>query len=233
LDAIEQMPTKELADLIFLNITDDKTHLPAYYNPEYSIQTSQGTSHSSIVDKNGMAVAVTSSVNIPFGSMVMDPVTGVIFDDTMNDFATPGVPDAWGIYASPSNYPEPHKRPLSSMVPTIIEHTDGSLYLVAGGSGGSRIFGSVFQTILNLDWGLDASQAVEFGRLHDQLYPLRLDIDDVYPSYLVEDLAKRGHNITISDVNRIAAVVNIVTRQPDGKIFAASDSRKNGIAAGY
>lgn len=94
------------------------------------------------------------------------------------------------------NYPEPYKRPLSSMAPVIIEHTDGSLYLAAGGSGGSRIFGSVFQTILNLDWGLDASQAVEFGRLHDQLYPLCVDIDNVYPQDLIEDLATRGHNIT-------------------------------------
>lgn len=93
------------------------------------------------------------------------------------------------------------------MVPTIIEHTDGSVYLVAGGSGGSRIFGSVFQAILNLDWGLDASQAVEFGRLHDQLYPLCLDVDNVYPQDLVDNLAQRGHNITgISDSSSLSFI---------------------------
>jgi hypothetical protein len=173
----------------------------------------------------------------------------------MDDFSNPGVPDAWGIYASPcvyisfhpvvhliyidcaDNYPEPHKRPLSSMAPLIMEHADGSLYLAAGGSGGSRIFGGIFQTVLNLDWGLDASQAVEFGRVHDQLYPTELEIDEIYPPELIKQLARRGHNITsmlnthrsvprsvidicrlVGDMDRIAAVVNIVTRQPDGSI---------------
>lgn len=230
---IDNIPTKEYANLIAPNVTDDRTHPPEYYNPEYSVHTDHGTSHSSIVDKDGMAVAITSSVNLVFGSFVLDPVTGVIFDDTMDDFSNPGIPDAWGIYASPYNYPEPHKRPLSSITPLIMEHPDGSLYLVAGGSGGSRIFTGVFQTILNLDWGLDASQAVEYGRLHDQLYPTVVDIDEIYPPELLTQLIERGHNITIGNMDRIAAVVNIVTRQLNGKIFAASDSRKNGIAAGY
>jgi len=131
----------------------------------------------------------------------------------MDDFSNPGIPDAWGIYASPcaytafhpshpshldraDNYPEPYKRPLSSMVPLIMEHADGSFYIAAGASGGSRIFGGVFQTVLNLDWGLDASQAVEFGRMHDQLYPTELEIDESYPSELIMQLAQRGHNIT-------------------------------------
>ncbi|KIM78895.1 hypothetical protein PILCRDRAFT_824014 [Piloderma croceum F 1598] len=230
---IHNIPTKEYANLIAPNITDNQTHPPEYYNPEYSVHADHGTSHNSIIDNDGMAVAITTSVNMVFGAFVLDPVTGVIFDDTMDDFSNPGVPDAWGIYASPYNYPEPHKRPLSSMAPLIMEHADGSLYLAAGGSGGSRIFGGIFQTVLNLDWGLDASQAVEFGRVHDQLYPTELEIDEIYPPELIKQLARRGHNITMGDINRIAAVVNIVTRQPDGIIFAASDSRKNGIAAGY
>jgi gamma-glutamyltranspeptidase / glutathione hydrolase / leukotriene-C4 hydrolase len=229
--AINNIPTKEYANLIAPNITDDRTHPPEYYNPEYSVHSDHGTSHSSIIDRDGMAVAITSSVNMVFGSFVLDPVTGVIFDDTvsplvvsscfhsltlnskMDDFANPGIPDAWGIYASPcaymsshrghqshicyaDNYPEPHKRPLSSMTPLIMEHADGSLYLVAGASGGSRIFGGVFQAVLNLDWGLDASQSVEFGRLHDQLYPTLLEIDEMYPPELIAQLAQRGHNIT-------------------------------------
>lgn len=94
------------------------------------------------------------------------------------------------------NFPEPGKRPLSSMTPTIVENADGSFYLAIGGSGGSRIFGSIFQVILNLNWGLDISQAVEFGRLHDQLYPNALDADDNYPPDLLEELRQRGHNVT-------------------------------------
>ena len=94
------------------------------------------------------------------------------------------------------NYPAPGKRPLSSTSPTIIEHPDGSFFVAIGGSGGSRIFPSVFQVLLNLDWGLDIREAVEFGRLHDQLYPLVLDADNVYPKVILDELRQRGHNVS-------------------------------------
>ena len=77
-----------------------------------------------------------------------------------------------------------------------MEHADESVYLIVGGSGGSRIFTAVFQTILNVDWGLNARDAVEYGRVHDQLYPTFVDIDDIYPLELIEGLERRGHNIT-------------------------------------
>jgi gamma-glutamyltranspeptidase/glutathione hydrolase/leukotriene-C4 hydrolase len=105
-----------------------------------------------------------------------------------------------------------------------------------GGSGGSRIFGAVFQTLLNLDQGLDVSQAVEFGRLHDQLYPLILDADSGYPPDILDALRDRGHNvtgafkraldlvsttyedlITVCDINRVAAVIQAVVQQ-NGRI---------------
>lgn len=114
-----------------------------------------------------------------------------------------------------------------------MEHADGSVYLVAGGSGGSYIFPGVFQTILNLDWGLDAREAVEHGRVHDQLYPTYVNADEIYPQELLTQLAQRGHNITMGDMDRFAAVINIVIRRLNGTISATSDSRKNGIAAGY
>ena len=124
-----------------------------------------------------------------------------------------------------------------------MEHPDGSLYLVAGGSGGSHIFPGVFQIILNLDWGLDAGQAVEHGRVHSQLYPTFVVVDEIYPPELITQLEERGHNITsmeniflwysiqslimrhlVGEMDRFAAVVNIVTRQLDGKIFGKPKS---------
>jgi gamma-glutamyltranspeptidase/glutathione hydrolase/leukotriene-C4 hydrolase len=79
---------------------------------------------------------------------------------------------------------------------------------------------------------MDISAAIEEGRLHDQLYPLTVDADNVYPPHLLDGLIQRGHNLTVSDINRVAAVIQAVLR--DGSvIYAASDSRKNGIAAGY
>ncbi|KAF9049718.1 gamma-glutamyltranspeptidase [Panaeolus papilionaceus] len=229
---IDEISTKEFANKVFANLTDDRTHPPEYYQPVYDVKTDHGTSHTSVVDRNGMAVAITSTVNLIFGSQVMDPETGIILNDEMDDFSTPGFPNAFGLWPSPYNYPEPGKRPLSSTAPTIIEHSNGEFYLAIGGSGGSRIFGSVFQVLLNLEWGLDISSAIEYGRLHNQLYPLYTDADSVYPQRIIDDLRQRGHNITVADVNRVAAVIQAVLHD-QSTIYAASDSRKNGIAAGY
>ncbi|KAJ7594138.1 gamma-glutamyltranspeptidase [Mycena floridula] len=229
---MDEISTQHFADAIWPNITDDRTHPPEYYNPEFDIEEDHGTSHVSVLDKNGMAVALTSTVNLIFGSQVMDPETGVILNDEMDDFSVPGTPNGFGLWPSPYNYPEPHKRPLSSTVPTIMENSDGSFYMSLGASGGSRIFGAVFQVILNMGWGLNPSEAVEYGRLHDQLYPLVTEADSIYPAELLDALRRRGHAVSILDERMPAAVVQVVS-QSNGTVFAASDSRKNGIASGY
>lgn len=108
------------------------------------------------------------------------------------------------------NYPEPGKRPLSSTTPTIIEDADGSFHLAIGASGGSHIFGAVLQVILGLDeWGLDVSQAIEYGRVHDQLYPLTTTVDNRIPENIVEELRERHHNITRASVSNPYRSTNI------------------------
>jgi gamma-glutamyltranspeptidase / glutathione hydrolase / leukotriene-C4 hydrolase len=187
-------------------------------------------SHTSVVDVNGMAVVVSSTVNLVFGSQVLDPVTGILFNNEVreinhhfknseNDICPrwmtfphqeSRMPSASGlhrvccdllyslgpdIHRKADNYPEAHKRPLSSTAPTIIENPDGSFYLALGASGGSKIFPAVFQVILNLDWGLDISSAIEYPRLHHQLYPEFVKADDSYPHELLAELERRGHSI--------------------------------------
>ncbi|KAF8586707.1 hypothetical protein K439DRAFT_1659521 [Ramaria rubella] len=248
---IDEIPTKAYADDIFLNISDDTTHTPEYYNPVYDIVIDHGTSHSSVVDASGMAVSITSTVNSEFGSQILDPVTGVILNDELSDFSTPGQPDTHGLWPSPcvDNYPAPGKRPLSSMSPVIIEHADGSFYLAAGGAGGARIFGAVAEVILgadsamsaaeqaNDDW-IDISSAVEGPRVHNQLFPLNVDMDSTFDQESVDALQARGHNITgqswspvliylvlrffeVRDINRVAAAVQAILAK-DGMIFAVS-----------
>ena len=78
----------------------------------------------------------------------------------------------------------------------IMENEDGTFFLAIGGSGGSRIFPAVFQVILNMDWGMDISGAIEYGRLHDQLYPTILDADDTIPTGTLDVLREKGHNVT-------------------------------------
>ncbi|KAG6837702.1 hypothetical protein H0H93_003504 [Arthromyces matolae] len=212
------IPTKEFAEAVFSNITDDRTHIPDYYNPEYDIKADHGTSHTSAVDSDGMAVSLTTTVNAVYGSQVLDSETGILLNDEMDDFSTPGVPNGFGLWPSPYNYPAPGKRPLSSTAATILEDEDGSFYLAIGGAGGSRIFPAIFQVIVNLELGLDLSTAIEYGRVHDQLYPLLLDVDNVYPQEIVDGLRNIGHNITVLDVNRVAAVVQAVA-SIDGEIY--------------
>lgn len=91
------------------------------------------------------------------------------------------------------NYPQPGKRPLSSIAPVVIEYPDGRLHLVAGGSGGSRIFGSVVQVILGIDWGLDIGAAIEQPRVHNQLFPQYTSIESTFSMNEILALAGKGH----------------------------------------
>ncbi|BGP49944.1 hypothetical protein JCM10450v2_005849 [Rhodotorula kratochvilovae] len=231
---LAEIPTRKYADAVRANITDDRTHPLSYYNPQFDILEDHGTTHLSTIDQWGGAVALTTTVNLIFGSRVMDARTGVILNDEMDDFATPGIPDAFGLTPSPFNYPEGGKRPLSSTSPLIMDHASSdSVWLSMGGSGGSRIFGAVAQTLLNLDWGHDLSGAVEAPRVHHQLLPEYVSVESTFRPDLLDSLRDRGHNVTVFDINVGIAEVQAVQRDRDGKFFATSDSRKNGVPAAF
>ncbi|KAF9947717.1 hypothetical protein BGZ72_010347 [Mortierella alpina] len=230
---IQSIMSKDTAGLIRANISDTQTFPVEYYNPHWGPIENHGTTHMSTVDQNDMAVALTSTVNLVFGSKLLDPKTGIILNDEMDDFSIPGTPNAFGLQPSPYNYPRPGKRPLSSCVPTIVER-DGKFELALGGSGGSRILTSVLQTMLNIyNHDYNVMEAVEAPRVHHQLMPNVVDIESGYATSEVKFLSTRGHNVTVSDIVLAKAEVQAVMREADGLIYAASDSRKHGIAAGY
>ncbi|CAD6901058.1 unnamed protein product [Tilletia controversa] len=280
-EIIKEIPSRKRIMELRNNITDDRTHPIDYYHPKFDITNDHGTMSLSVVDKDGMAVSVTSTVNLIFGSRVMCPETGIILNDEMDDSSTPGVPNGFGLAPSPYNYPEPGKRPLSSMAPAIVEYfepkrhakshsaegefsaaregqhvfagaeedsefadsgkaangTETPSSIVAlGGSGGSRIFGAVAQTLLHLDSGLDLSSAIERSRLHHQLLPVTLDIETGggrFENELAEALGRRGHLINWLEVNLATSEVQGVQRNADGRVWGASDSRKQGVAVAY
>jgi len=229
---ISEIPTKEYASSIFPNITDDTTHGASYYHPSFDVPDDHGTTHTSVFDYDGMAVSLTSTVNLVFGSRVMDPDTGIILNDEMDDFSKPGLPNAFGLLPSPYNYPAPGKRPLSSTAPTIVTQEDGTFFLSLGGSGGSFIFPSIIQSLLNVDWGMDIRAAIEAPRVFDQLFPQVSIVETTYSQQAIDGLRQRGHNVTMWDVLESFAAIQGVM-QLDGHITAASDSRKWGVAAGY
>ncbi|GAN01359.1 DNA polymerase alpha catalytic subunit [Mucor ambiguus] len=230
---IDEMIQKEYAADIRQKITDDTTHDPLYYNPRFDHVESHGTMHLSVVDENDGAVALTSTVNLIFGSHIMDPSTGVILNDEMDDFSIPGIPNMFGLYPSEYNYAGPRKRPLSSITPTIIEK-DARFEMAIGGSGGSIIPTATLNAIVNvLDYGQDLYTAIAAPRVHHQLLPNVAILENGYSKSKQAELATKKHDLFILPKNLSISAVQAVRRLPDGTLEAASDPRKMGIAAAY
>ena len=192
-----------------------------------------GTSHLCVIDRDRTAVAWTSTINGTFGSLVGDPVSGVLLNNEMDDFTTmPGEGNLFGLRQSEWNAPEPGKQPLSSMSPTIVTDRSGRIRAIAGASGGPRIISATLQVLLGLRyWGRTAAEAVRHPRLHHQWLP-----DEVAweaNSGTAHDLAgleALGHRF--ADRSRDLAVVQAI-RVEDAGFEPASDPRKGGAAAGY
>ena len=155
---------------------------------------SHETTHFSVVDQDGSAVAATLTINLSFGSGRMAGGTGVLLNNEMDDFvAAPGSPNAFGLVGGEANAIAPGKRPLSSMTPTIVLK-DGRVFMVAGAPGGSKIITTTLQNILNVvDHGMDALQAVTAARVHHQWFPrvLYLEAYGLSPDTMAE-LRRRG-----------------------------------------
>lgn len=124
-------------------------------------------------DASNMAVSLTSTINLGFGSRVMVPETGLIMNNEMNDFSVPNSSNFFGYIPSPSNFIRPGKRPLSSITPVIVEYlANNSLYFAVGAAGGSRIITATVQSLWHvLDQNYTISNALKAPRLHDQLSP--------------------------------------------------------------
>ena len=193
---------------------------------------SDQTTHLSVVDKEGNAVSVTTTLNGGYGSTVIVDGSGFFMNNEMDDFsAKPGTPNMYGVIGGEANKILPHKRMLSSMTPTIVEQ-DGKLLMVVGTPGGSTIITSVFQTILNvLEHNMTMQEAVTAKRVHSQWFP-----DMIYQeinAITEEDslsLVKLGH--TFMSRRGIGRVDAILIRK-DGKLEAGADPRGDDTAAGY
>jgi len=188
------------------------------------------TTHYSIVDAEGNAAAVTYTLNGGYGDGVTVPGLGFLLNNEMDDFAAkPGEPNAYGLVQGKANGIEPHKRPLSSMTPTIVTR-DGKLFLVLGTPGGPTIINSVLEVLLNVvDFGMNMQDAVNFPRIHHQWLPDQLVIERGISPDTIALLEARGHHIKI--VNSIGEVAAIEAR--DGWLEGAADPRTEATAKGY
>ncbi|GKZ00415.1 hypothetical protein MPSEU_000994400 [Mayamaea pseudoterrestris] len=211
-----------------------------------------GTSHFSVVDKDGNAVVMTTSVNTYFGSNVVSKSTGLVLSNTMDDFSIPGSPNYFGLKPSVSNYIKPGKKPLSSMSPTLVfrktseEHSNvlGTLVLALGASGGPKIITAVLQVLLSITFeGMSLYKAIVRPRLHDQLLYHGGTVTtaesaalETGPAIQLSDRTKdallaRGH--VLIDID-FAGTVQAVSYDPETKLLsAACDVRKGGSPDGY
>ncbi|HET9475697.1 MAG TPA: gamma-glutamyltransferase, partial [Steroidobacteraceae bacterium] len=200
------------------------------------------TTHYSIADQFGNAVAVTYTLNDWFGARVTAQGTGVLLNNEMDDFtAKAGVPNLYGLVQGEANRIEPGKRPLSSMTPTIVLR-DGKPWMILGTPGGSRIITAVMLTMLNvIDYGMDIQEAVDAPRIHQQWLP---EDTFVEPRALSPDtrdlLIGMGHKLTIPQPeNHVAAILigaPALEAAPVGRnrFYGALDPRRNtGLALGY
>ncbi len=199
-----------------------------------SLTESHETTHLSVVDADGNAVAVTTTLNDSYGSGVIVAGSGFFLNDEMDDFSIkPGEPNMYGVIGGEANKIEPHKRMLSSMTPTIVER-NGRLFMVVGTPGGSTIITSVFQTILNVvEFNMTMQEAVAAKRIHSQWLP-----EVIYPENgaLSEKdsvkLVRMGHRFDAGYGEGIGRVDAILVG-PDGTLEGGADPRGEDAATGW
>ena len=189
------------------------------------------TTHYSVTDRFGNAVANTYSLNFNYGLGLVADGTGILLNNTLDDFAAkPGAPNAFGLVGSAANAPGANKRPLSSMTPTIVLK-DGKPVIVTGAPGGSRIITAVLQVILNvIDFKKSITEAVAAPRVHHQWLPDQVLAERTLPPATIQALETRGHTVRIGPSTGAA---HSIAATPDGFEGAADGRSRGALAIGF
>ena len=209
-----------------------ETHAPA------DLHEGQHTTHYSVVDAEGNAVSVTTTINDWFGSRVTADGLGFLLNDEMDDFsAKPGVPNADGLIQGAANAIGPGKRPLSSMSPTIVVH-DGKAFLVLGSPGSSKIITTVANVLMGvIDYGMNIQEAVNAPRFHNQWLPDVLNVEKWFSPDTVNILRQMGYKVEYGlreDASPYWSDAECIAIDPKtGDRLGASDGRNHGKALGY
>jgi gamma-glutamyltranspeptidase / glutathione hydrolase len=212
----------------------------AAHFPSGAVSEPNHTTHFSVVDADGNAVAVTTTLNDDFGSRVTAEGLGFLLNDEMDDFAAKqGVPNMFGLIQGPANAIGPGKRPLSAMAPTVVLK-DGKLFLVLGSPGGPRIITTVANILMGVvDYGMNIQEAVNAPRFHQQWLPDVSSVEQGFPSDIVKQLESMGHHVEFGEGD--AGVRDpywsdgecIMIDLKRGDRLGASDKRNNGRAVGF
>ncbi len=229
---LPRMVSREYAALRGADIDQTRATPSGAVGPGLEVGEATETTHFSVVDGAGNAVALTTTINSSYGSKVTVAGAGFLLNNEMDDFAArPGFPNQFGLVQGEQNAIEPGKRMLSAMTPTIVETPEGELLLVTGTPGGSTIITTVLQTLLNVvDFRMSVAQAVQAPRVHHQHLPDLLYWErGALPDSVVEALEARGHELR--ERGGTSGDVHAILRLPDGTLSAAADPRLGGRAA--
>lgn len=200
---------------------------------EITLPESDETTHYSIIDQFGNAVAVTTTINGAYGSKVYIKDAGFFLNNEMDDFSSkPGEPNMFGLLGAEANAIAPQKRMLSAMTPTIVEK-NGKLKMVIGTPGGSTIITSVMQNILNvLEYDMTMQESVSQPRFHHQWYPDDIKFETTFDTIMFPELRNKGYTIDQSD-SRIIGKVDAILVLPNGKLEGGADPRGDDSARGF
>ncbi len=192
----------------------------------------ENTTHMSIVDTEGSAVSITTTLNDNYGCRTVVGGAGFLLNNEMDDFSVkPGVPNMYGAIGGEANAIVANKRPLSSMTPTIVAK-DGKLFMVVGTPGGTTIITSVFQVITNvIDFNMSMTDATQAKRFHSQWQPDVVMVEkEAFTDLTVKKLKSLGHNIVYRPY---IGLIEAILLRPDGKLEGAADNRSDDDAEGF
>ena len=234
--------SKDLQRPAIFNLLEQANSLqqPSSQTMPAAPRESPHTTHYSVVDADGNAVAVTATINDWFGSRVTAEGLGFLLNDEMDDFsAKPGAPNSDGLIQGAANSIEPGKRPLSSMTPTIVLK-DGKLFLVLGSPGSSRIITTVALAIMGVvDYGMNIQEAVDAPRFHNQWMPDVLSVEAWFAPDAIHALEKMGYQIVVGQYEGADFIpywsdAECIAIDPKtGERLGASDGRNGGKSVGY
>ncbi|XP_048582764.1 glutathione hydrolase 1 proenzyme isoform X2 [Nematostella vectensis] len=233
-ETLANITNPAFAESLRQKILDNQTFTNfSHYGNFFSTPDDAGTSHLSLLAPNGDAVSATTTINLYFGSKFRSTSTGIIFNNEMDDFSTPGKPNAYGIPPSAANFIVPRKRPLSSTAPSVFRDDSGEARIVAGASGGTKITTAISLAVMNYLWfNRTLSQSIVDPRLHHQLMPMYIRVDREWPvpQAILDGLERLGHTVKLVSGS---AVVQAVAKGEDGLLYGKSDPRKYSWAAGF
>ncbi|XP_064619300.1 glutathione hydrolase 1 proenzyme-like isoform X2 [Lineus longissimus] len=224
------LTSRPYASYIRSLILNDKTHDITYYGPLVAPDEDSGTGGMTVLSPTGDAVAVSSTINMYFGSQVLGTRSGIIFNNVMNDFSKPGISNVYNIPQSDLNYIKPGKRPVTSMSPAIFLDKNGDIKLLVTGAGGNRVLSSLAYVASRVLWFHESLQkAISSPRIHDQWIPPNTNYEKYFPSRCISILKTKGHTMTLS---KAPSIVQAISRQGD-MISSYADQRNGGCVDGY